>query len=87
MGCMECGEGHPACLDFHHKDPTEKAFAISRGGGRSRESFLAEIAKCDLLCANCHRKRHFNEKTAHHAPLVERLAVKAERDRKLRLAS
>lgn len=58
--CTRCGENHPACLDFHHRDPVEKDFAvhqaIRRRWGQAR--VLAEIAKCDVLCANCHRKLH-----------------------------
>ncbi len=51
--------GHPAVLEFHHRDPRSKEFAIGSDGiPRSRERVRAELAKCDLLCANCHRERH-----------------------------
>lgn len=57
--CVACGEAEPACLDFHHTNPNEKdldpSSAFSRMG---RSRFLAEIAKCVCLCANCHRKVH-----------------------------
>lgn len=55
-GCVQCGEKHPACLDFHHKDPATKTRGI--GVMVRMEDILAEIAKCDVLCANCHRKHH-----------------------------
>ena len=60
LACTHCGEKHPACLDSHHRDPGEKEFRISAFGymGWSKERILAEIAKCDVLCANCHRKLH-----------------------------
>ena len=58
LKCSKCPESDWRCLDFHHKDPNEKEFCISigRNKGLSIESLLKEIAKCDVLCANCHRK-------------------------------
>jgi hypothetical protein len=57
--CHFCGESEPACLDFHHRDPKEKKFKLSDGAGRiSMNRVKEEIAKCILLCANCHRKVH-----------------------------
>jgi hypothetical protein len=59
LKCSKCPENHPACLDFHHRDPADKSANISqmvRGKGCSQESILEEIAKCDVLCSNCHRK-------------------------------
>lgn len=56
--CVQCGEDDPVVLDFHHRDPTQKRFQLTGSlcYSRSRESLLKEIAKCDVLCANCHRK-------------------------------
>jgi len=46
-------------LEFHHKNPTEKDFNISKKGHcRSLARVKSEIEKCDLLCANCHREIH-----------------------------
>ncbi len=61
LSCARCGEADIACLDFHHTDPTTKEFAIGVGAhrGRSVETLLAEIAKCEVICANCHRKEHY----------------------------
>ena len=58
-GCS-CGEKHPAALDFHHRDENTKVSAISEMmmRGLKKVLILAEIEKCDLLCANCHRKKH-----------------------------
>lgn len=55
-----CGESDPICLDFHHRDPSTKVGNISRMASKcvSDEKLLAEIAKCDLICSNCHRKLH-----------------------------
>ena len=64
-GCVRCGEKHIACLEFHHRDPSDKEVTLgSRAGHISNEKLLAEIAKCDVLCANCHRKEHWNDATA-----------------------
>jgi hypothetical protein len=61
--CMFCGESHPAALDFHHRNPEEKLYQVSKMRGRdySMEKVLAEIEKCDLICSNCHRKIHWFE--------------------------
>jgi hypothetical protein len=67
----ECGESHPACLDFHHREGTEKLFSVSEGFAKyTEEKVLAEVAKCDVICANCHRKHHFTEPT--DAPIVRK---------------
>lgn len=59
--CVECGESHIACLDFHH--PGEKDGMLSgKAKGWSIKHILAEIAKCVILCSNCHRKLHWNER-------------------------
>jgi hypothetical protein len=59
--CKVCGESHPACLDFHHRDPRAKNFDISFAvnTGMSDDLLAAEIAKCDVLCRNCHTKLHW----------------------------
>jgi hypothetical protein len=61
LSCSSCGENHPACLDFHHKDEKTKDFsvAIVKGWGYSKERVLHEIDKCVVICANCHRKIHY----------------------------
>lgn len=47
-------------MDFHHRNPEEKEFNISRTSFRKgRAKLLIEMAKCDLLCSNCHRVVEF----------------------------
>jgi len=55
-GCAVCGyDRHPSALHFHHLDPAQKAFTVSRRGvTRSIEEVREEARKCVLLCANCH---------------------------------
>lgn len=59
-----CGEAHIAALDFHHLDPSQKEIRITDAAmrGWSIEKLKNEISKCIVLCANCHRKLHWNEK-------------------------
>lgn len=54
--CALCGYDEcPAALQFHHLEPANKSFNISRGGvTRSYAELRAEAAKCVLLCGNCH---------------------------------
>ena len=60
-GCCECGMRDARCLVWHHRVPEEKSFSL--GGFRaSKADTLAEIDKCDLLCANCHMLRHAEER-------------------------
>lgn len=62
--CKICHEDHPACLDFHHRDPQTKEQVISNIifiKGWKWERILEEIKKCDVLCSNCHRKLHYNQ--------------------------
>lgn len=58
--CEVCGERHPGCLDFHHKNPREKMSTISNlvTKGYGKETILKEIKKCRVLCKNCHVKVH-----------------------------
>jgi hypothetical protein len=62
LSCSRCSESHPATLQFHHRDPNEKDFSIGmyRMGKYSRERILREIAKCEVICANCHAKEHWS---------------------------
>jgi hypothetical protein len=64
FACIKCGESNAACLDFHHRDPKEKDFQIGYAvcTERKRQRVLMEIAKCEVLCANCHRKHHYDER-------------------------
>ena len=63
--CRGCGIAEPvAALEFHHLDPTAKEFGISVDGiPRSWARVQAELAKCVLLCANCHRETHAGLRT------------------------
>ena len=56
LGCSICGYNkHPAALDFDHIDPALKSFTLSQDPKRAWSKIEAEIKKCRVLCANCHR--------------------------------
>lgn len=60
--CEKCGEKHIACLQFHHRKPETKKFSIAEGikNGYTKSTILKEIEQCDVLCANCHTKLHWD---------------------------
>src|SRR5436305_6143453 len=54
--CVDCGEGGPIVLEFD--DLRDKEFGIGSGfRDRNWQSVLDEMAKCEVVCANCHRRR------------------------------
>lgn len=58
--CVDCGEDDREVLEFDHRDPSAKHFTIGDSKNRmslSLPRIQAEIAKCDVRCANCHRRR------------------------------
>ena len=61
--CEICGFEYngenAACFDFHHLDPNEKDYEPSTAIRLSREKAIAELSKCQLVCANCHRLIHY----------------------------
>jgi hypothetical protein len=57
--CEHCGNNNPIVFEWHHVDPTQKERLVSEMLNRwSLPSIKKEIAKCILLCANCHREVH-----------------------------
>ena len=64
-GCADCGyKVHPAALDFDHRPRTGKRWHVSAMAGRSSVLIQREIAKCDVVCANCHRIRTYKRRRA-----------------------
>ena len=58
--CQKCGyDKCISALEFHHLDPNQKDFHISKSGhSRSWERVKNELDKCVLLCSNCHKETH-----------------------------
>lgn len=59
--CNDCGleSPHGCVYDFHHLDPTKKDFSFSSVPFKPLNKIKDELDKCVLLCANCHRIRHY----------------------------
>ena len=74
--CVICGEKDPMVLDFDHLDPKNKSFGLADASKNacSRGRLLREIAKCRVLCANCHRRRTAKD----HNYLAYRLSQEKE---------
>jgi 5-methylcytosine-specific restriction endonuclease McrA len=65
--CVDCGESDIDVLEFDHRNPEEKRFTIARyRNSRSvtPSTMMNEITKCDVRCANCHRKKTVRESRA-----------------------
>jgi len=57
--CADCGKFYPPyVMDFDHRDPSDKKYHIGEATrSMSILSVYIEVAKCDVVCANCHRIR------------------------------
>jgi hypothetical protein len=56
--CVDCGETDPLVLEFDHRDPDDKQMNVNELASRvAWEQVEVEVAKCDVRCANCHRRR------------------------------
>ena len=75
--CIRCGETHPATLQFHHLNPEQKDFNLAEAvrRGFSKERIQEEMAKCEILCANCHAKEHFDRACKNGKRLQKGLAA------------
>ncbi len=67
--CVDCGEADPVVLEFDHL--RAKSFAIGpKLAQTSWQRILAEIDKCEVVCANCHRRRTATRRGALRALLT-----------------
>jgi hypothetical protein len=56
--CADCGIQYPYyVMDFDHREGETKKFSLYKIHGATTKHILEEIAKCDVVCANCHRQR------------------------------
>ena len=79
--CVDCGEDDPIVLEFDHRG--DKLFTVSEvlHWHVRWEVIAAEIAKCDVRCANCHRRRHAMEAGWYRATVMKARAAEAPRER------
>ena len=62
LKCTKCEINHPAALDFHHTDPSQKENIVSKlVSDGCYAAAMREVKKCIVLCANCHRVLHAEE--------------------------
>jgi len=60
--CEQCGESDPVVLEFHHVGGKDMAISEFVAGGYSVVTIQAEIDRCVVLCANCHRRKTMEER-------------------------
>ena len=84
--CFDCGleitEHNLYKFDFDHRDPREKKFTLSAPGTYSIETVLEEIAKCDVVCRNCHADRTHGQRETIYDKVKN-----TKREKRLRLIS
>jgi len=68
LPCTDCHVSYPPyVMQFDHRNPAEKLFPIDASAmRRSHEKLMTELAKCDLVCANCHAERTHQQRLAGH---------------------
>jgi hypothetical protein len=81
LHCTRCGQNHPATLDFHHVDRSKgdvKLYLLVRNG-HFWKRIMQEVDKCVVLCANCHRIHHHDEKEVKKAKRQKKLKKKLKK--------
>lgn len=59
--CADCGKQYPSyVMQFDHLNGKE--FQLSQGYWKTKETILREVAKCEVVCANCHMERTFGSR-------------------------
>ncbi len=66
LACADCGRRFLTCvMEFDHRDPSDKRYDMNLIAGRVKFStLLEELAKCDIVCSNCHRIRTRHQRCA-----------------------
>lgn len=71
--CMGCGyDKNISALDFHHRNSNEKEFSLDMRilSNSKWINIIKEVDKCDLLCSNCHREKHYPENTFENIKII-----------------
>lgn len=58
--CADCGETNPIVLEFDHIKGKSIGIARLKRNAASIKTLLSEVSKCEIVCANCHRKRTYS---------------------------
>lgn len=59
--CVDCGEADPVVLEFDHKGGKEFNVGNARQKGVSLTTLKVEVGKCEVRCANCHRRKTYQQ--------------------------
>lgn len=72
---MDCGETDIVVLDFDHQGDKVAEINVMIDAGLAWRTILAEIAKCEVVCSNDHRRRTARQfrwrRAAFQAPLAQ----------------
>lgn len=69
--CFDCGVSYPHyVMDFDHRPEHEKSIEMHRAFERGWAAIQAEVDKCDVVCANCHRQRTHDRLVSKKAPIA-----------------
>ena len=79
-GCIDCGfemnERTVVCFDFDHRDPAIKRFEVAKPPTwATKQDVDDEIAKCDIVCRNCHALRPTSRLGRYRRPQAEQLPI------------
>jgi hypothetical protein len=61
-GCADCGLRDMCVLDFDHVGPKQANVVWLANSGCRLERLIAEIERCEVRCANCHRRRTVHQR-------------------------
>lgn len=75
VSCIRCEEGNPYAVDFHHTGGKDRMVSKMITHGYSKERILQEVRRCTPLCANCHRREHYQGPHPRTLPDVSELEV------------
>jgi len=83
--CVDCGitgKENPWAMEFHHTHPENKRDLVSYmvAQGYAKKRIMEEVAKCKVVCANCHRKHHYEESKENGTSVFQDVGGRPERD-------
>lgn len=55
--CVDCGESDPVVLEFDHQGDKHNDISKMAHNGTSLRTLKQELDKCEIRCANCHRRK------------------------------
>lgn len=73
--CVRCGEEDWRVLEFHHRRKIDKRFSVGFmvSRGMPVDQIKEEMTKCDVMCSNCHRRHHYEEREMNESVKRERV--------------